>query len=177
MPSAQYNSKMKVHNLACRNDSHRSFHRKRKIPFEQIFVNIFTFFGIISTALYDMHSYYFYNRRFDSLFYTQAPDFVVFGHHVPLIGFNVNLLFNEEVLLPLVMLQMLWNIQPCVNNWIWINSLKHRGYCVLSPSETLVWIFPTQFIYLFFYYNLQNRYKFFFLNIINQLENHCVFVM
>jgi hypothetical protein len=51
MTSAQYNSQMKVHNLACRNDIHRSFHWRRKITFEQIFVNRFKFSGIISTVL------------------------------------------------------------------------------------------------------------------------------
>lgn len=78
-----------------------------KCRLNRFFVNRFTFFGIISAVLYDVHSYYFYNRRFDSLCFAQASDFVVFGHRVPLIGFNMNLLFNEEVILPLVMLKML----------------------------------------------------------------------
>jgi hypothetical protein len=44
----------------------------------------------------------------------------------------MNLLYNEEVLLSLAVLKMLWIIQICVKYWIWINSLKYSGYYIMT---------------------------------------------
>jgi hypothetical protein len=45
----------------------------------------------------------------------------------------MNLLFNEEVMLPLVMLKMLSNIQASVMTyWIWIKSLKRSSYYIIA---------------------------------------------
>lgn len=123
---------MKVHIKRVEMTFIGAFTRRGKCRLNRFFVNRFTFFGIINAELYDVHSYYFYNRRVDSLCFAQASDFVVFGRLVPLVGFNMNALFNAEVILPLVMLKMLRNIHTCVKYWIWSNSLKRRGECIIT---------------------------------------------